>query len=479
MTKRFIKIKQIRFLSMSLSNQKSFLSFVICVVICTLNYCNSEISRGHKDAQNCYQGEVGKSDCSNFASDSLSSEYSFLGISSKWEDGDIIETQDWIQKQNLKGFFSTCKTKSNKNVEQNNNHSPVVVIERLYNCLKDGKYTRYTGQMDSNMLPKGKGKFEAVSGSNPSLKTGQPCFSLMAGVQAVQAKFKNGVATGPGHITYNDGSRLEGDFQEGVMVGVAKLYAPSIGADRVLQLIGYLVGGRFHGPVWIMIPHNDQISSEGEKGAVQIHFKNGKIDNDETAIYVSQSGNYAFQGKLTDSYIIENPTEYEITNVTSWQCIHLVRGKVLRHKVQKIDPVRLPIKIITDAENGQVQVKNSQVIFFNPIARTGTETFMWLLHELKDKFEGAFDIKMPSTGGNDRRRPPPKMKLRDSYQNIKAVVNELSTQNNKPLLYARPYNFVNFSEHGSLWTPDYFSIVRDPIEKVSRYFLSCTLRIKD
>ena len=175
----------------------------------------------------------------------------------------------------------------------------------------------------------------------------------------------------------------------------------------------------------------------------------------------------AFQGKLKDDYIINNPISYEIRNVTSWQCIHIVKEAMVPQDDIERDSIRLPVKIITDREKGRLQVKNSQVIFFNPIARTGTETFMWILHELKNKFEESFEIQMPSSSGTDRRRPPPKTRLRDSYQNIAAVVNQISTQKDRPLVYARPYNFIDFSEHGSLWTPDYFSIVRDPVEKVS------------
>ena len=450
---------------MFLSKRKDLLPLVLCFVS-SFNYCNSEISQRDNEKQNSCQGEKDNGDCLKKVSDSIS-EYSFLGITSKWEDGEIAEIQDWIYKQSLKKFFSPCSSEANENIERLNGESPVVVIERLYNCPNDGKYTKYNGKMDSNMLPKGKGTFEMVSGSNPRVKTGQPCFSLMTGVQAVQAKFKAGVANGLGQITYNDGCRLEGEFKEGVISGVAKLFAPMMYGTNLLHLIGYFIGGRLHGPAWIMVPANSLVTSSEEIGAVLVHFENGKINEEKPVIYVPQSGNKAYQGKLTDGYIIDDPIAYEIRRLTRWQCIHLVKEASNPLNERKIELLRLPIKIIADPESGRIQIKNSQVIFFNPIARTGTETFMWILHELKKESEGEFDIQMPSRAGNDRRSPPPKIILKDSYKNIQAVVDQISSQNKKPLLYAKPYNFIDFSEHGSLWTPDYFSIVRDPIEKVS------------
>ena len=285
---------------MFLRNWKILLPLVIFLT-CTLNNCKSEIIQEHNKQQNCYRGQEGKGECLHKESDS-DSEYSFLEIANAWENGEIAESQDWIRKQNLK-TFSPCISKTNEQIKRLNGDSPVVVIERLYNCPNDGKYTKYKGKMDSNMLPKGKGIFEVVSGSNPSIKTGQPCFSLMEGVQNVQTKFKNGVANGPGQATYDDGSRLEGEFHEGIMSGVAKLFAPMIFGTNQLQVLGYFIGGRLHGPAWVMVPPNNLVTSSDEKGSLLVHFENGHINEDKAVIYVPQSGNTAFQGKLVDGYI--------------------------------------------------------------------------------------------------------------------------------------------------------------------------------
>ena len=135
-----------------------------------------------------------------------------------------------------------------------------------------------------------------------------------------------------------------------------------------------------------------------------------------------------------------------------------------------LEPIELPFKIVSDTVTGRVSIHNPNVIFFNPLARTGSETLLWLLHELKNENDGKFNIIMPqATTQHNRHHTAPKTNLRDSKENVQNVVREILSHN-EPLVYAKPYNFVSFEEHGSVWSPDYLSIVRDPIEKVNRTY---------
>ena len=297
----------------------------------------------------------------------------------------------------------------------------------------------------------------------------------MPGVQLVQAKFKNGLANGKGKIFYEDGSFLEGQFRDGVFIGIGRLYSGVQIADS-LQLVGHFVRGRLHGPAWIFMPTNSRTSNFKEEGAILVHFENGKIDDRKRVTYVPKSGAISFSGKLHNEYIITDTISYEISEIATWQCITVVNGpSQIQSEIE--DPIRLPVKIVTDVEWGRIHIHNSNVLFFNPIARTGSETFLWLLHEIKNQRRESFRIEMPrprmdpSQDGHWKNRNlklKPKANVMESYDNVHNVVTEISNYN-EPLLYAKPYNFVNFEEHGSLWAPDFFSIVRDPIEKVNFY----------
>ena len=39
-------------------------------------------------------------------------------------------------------------------------------------------------------------------------------------------------------------------------------------------------------------------------------------------------------------------------------------------------------------------------------------------------------------------------------------------KNNKPMVFIRHYSFIDFERSGLAWRPDWFNIVRDPIDKV-------------
>ena len=58
----------------------------------------------------------------------------------------------------------------------------------------------------------------------------------------------------------------------------------------------------------------------------------------------------------------------------------------------------------------------------------------------------------------------------ESYNDVHRVTKEILMAKG-PTVYAKPYNFVDFKKHGSSWSPEYFSIVRDPIEKVGNTLL--------
>jgi hypothetical protein len=285
----------------------------------------------------------------------------------------------------------------------------------------------------------------------------------MHGIRNVHAKFKNGMLNGPGKITYSDGSILDGQFKDGVLFGVGKLYNAALSAEKELQLTGYFVGGRLHGPAWIFMPPKSEKSNLENEGAVMIYFEYGRISHNNNAVYVPGSGEFAFNGNLNDQFILTDTLPYEISHVTSWQCITMVDNASSSCK-KGSEPLRLPVKIIPDPEMGRVYIHNSQIIFFNPTARTGTETFMWLLHKLKSKKQSSFKIHYSSPTQN-RLRTAPKTKFMESYDDVHKVTKEILMEK-RPTVYAKPYNFIDFNKHGSLWSPDYFSIVRDPIEKV-------------
>ena len=55
--------------------------------------------------------------------------------------------------------------------------------------------------------------------------------------------------------------------------------------------------------------------------------------------------------------------------------------------------------------------------------------------------------------------------LQAVQQEVKSVLKE-----RKPRAITKHYSFINFSSFGSKWSPDYISILRDPLERIISMF---------
>lgn len=95
------------------------------------------------------------------------------------------------------------------------------------------------------------------------------------------------------------------------------------------------------------------------------------------------------------------------------------------------------------------------MLYFNRIAKTGSQSFTRLLIRQGEKL--GFEVK-PKIHQTET--------LADSATGVSSeVASVLATDS--PMVFIRHYNFINFEKHSSGgWRPDWFNIVRDPIDKV-------------
>ena len=101
------------------------------------------------------------------------------------------------------------------------------------------------------------------------------------------------------------------------------------------------------------------------------------------------------------------------------------------------------------------------MMYFLRVAKTGSSGFMHLLGQLGQKLD--YEVTRVQTPFQFER-------LKDSPAGVSEEMFKLiSTHAN--MVYCKHYSFFNFGEHGHPWVPDWFSLVRDPIEKVNQILL--------
>ena len=58
--------------------------------------------------------------------------------------------------------------------------------------------------------------------------------------------------------------------------------------------------------------------------------------------------------------------------------------------------------------------------------------------------------------------------LHDDENGMMKEINQILLAQNKANIRMRHYSFIEFENHGVNWNPSWFSMVRDPIERVRR-----------
>lgn len=109
---------------------------------------------------------------------------------------------------------------------------------------------------------------------------------------------------------------------------------------------------------------------------------------------------------------------------------------------------------------GKVNIKPSKILYFNRVAKTGSQSFIRLLVHQGEKLGFHVDPKIRQ---ND-------ILADDPFGLIEEAISVLKIQ--RPEVVVRHYNFIDFKEFSHGWHPDWFNVVRDPIDKVSLMILS-------
>ena len=95
------------------------------------------------------------------------------------------------------------------------------------------------------------------------------------------------------------------------------------------------------------------------------------------------------------------------------------------------------------------------MLYFNRVAKTGSQSFTHLLIKQGEKL--GFSV-WPKIVQSESLVDTPEGLADEIASVVKAE---------KPTVFVRHYSFIDFEKNtGSTWSPDWFNIVRDPIDKV-------------
>ena len=126
----------------------------------------------------------------------------------------------------------------------------------------------------------------------------------------------------------------------------------------------------------------------------------------------------------------------------------------------QVRPQRIPspYSINSDLNLQRVMIRPAKILFYNRVAKTGSQSITALLRALEKKNGFVVDSVNPK-----------RELLIDTSEGLQLQLTKM-LRTTTPMVFIQHYSFIDFSKFDYDWSPDWFNIVRDPVEKVISYF---------
>ena len=293
-----------------------------------------------------------------------------------------------------------------------------------------------------NMLPHGKGNILQGEIMEPNrLVFKSPCYELRSHIEKIHGHLVKGKLDGKGTIYYNDQTRMKLRFKYGMVHGPALM----LNKHDTIQGIGLYENGLLHGPFWCRY----------ESTFVQIHFFNGQLIK-ENIIIANSDTKKVIIGVLRNLSHVDNITQIDV-KIGRYRGLHIVSVFENRKVGHVQNTTKLPFKIFAKPSEQRLMIRPSQILYFNRVAKTGSLNLIILMKSLGTNLGYVVDegIKEGEV-------------VQDDDSGIQEEIKDL-LQNHDSVVKSRHYAFFNLRYWGYEWAPDWFSVVRDPIERVTSH----------
>ena len=202
------------------------------------------------------------------------------------------------------------------------------------------------------------------------MTTGNNCYDILPSILNIHGRFHKGVLNGKATITYNDETKLKANFIHGVIHGNVRLFTK----HNELQGTGLYADGLPHGPFWFIYKNQ----------YVQVHFERGNII-EENVIMTNLNSNLAIIGELINSTYLVNARQVKVDFIGEYKCMQVICIPTELSGEPLISQVKIPLKIIPMIAEQRIMVKPSKIMYFNRVAKTGSQSFIKLFKILGEK----------------------------------------------------------------------------------------------
>ena len=333
------------------------LKSVKCMIFVTLMGIRMSILFANQETEEFCK----KDSCYNYMHPILNYQYSNV----EW----INQTKTfwkWLNSDKNMPIATFCNDNANIMVDENAQR-PLVGPK---DCSKVNgmNFVKFEGKFDKDKMLVGQGR--AIALQRPEKITGNNCFDILPSILSIHGAFVKAQINGKATIHYNDDTKMKVTFVNGVIQGKVYLFAK----HDELQGIGVYENGLPHGPFWFMY----------EEHYVFVHFIRGHI-YEENVLVTNHGSEWAMLGRVLNNTYLVDARNIKIGWIGNYKCMPVIRIPT----ELSLDPLKsrmkLPIKIFPMLAEQKVMVRPSKIMYFNRVAKTGSQSFIKLFQILGDR----------------------------------------------------------------------------------------------
>ena len=355
----------------------------------------------------------------------------------------IFEFRLWLKLMSNPERSITCEFEENhkfdEHIDIKKSFTLMKPLMGPYPCKNGTSSVRYIGKLNEENNPIGHGKV-LVLDNNKTIEQ-IICYDLRPDIERIDGNFENGILNGPAIIEYKSLDNMQVTFSNGTIEGIVRRF------DKAgnFEMIGNYYHGVPDGPFWMRNTYKTTFTF--------IHFDMGQIIPNNVAL-VDISTNSGSIGELVNGSYLQHAQDMQVNWYADYKCLKVIALPSKDHsKPMNNATIKLPIYIESTLNDQNVLIHPSDFLYFNRVAKTGSTAFTKLIQILGKKllFEGinAFDSI-----------------IYDTYQGQLEEINSILSIK-QPTVWIRYYAFLDFKSFGYKWKPEWISIVRNPIERVS------------
>ena len=152
--------------------------------------------------------------------------------------------------------------------------------------------------------------------------------------------------------------------------------------------------------------------------------------------------------------------EIKCTKTKEYLRAHSLLLSLIYILCSQVRPQRIPspYSINSDLNLQRIMIRPTKILFYNRVAKTGSQSISALLRALEKK--NGFVVESVASK---------RELLIDTSEGLQLQVTKM-LHTTTPMVFIQHYSFIDFSKFGYDWSPDWFNIVRDPVEKVISFF---------